>query len=381
MPFEPYSGEAAWLAAVRALVPTLAAVFGPDVVVSQHGADTHAWDPLANLRVTTTAMAEAARVVDAVAHRWAGGRWLATGGGGYEVYRVVPRAWALTWLAAAHREPPERTPAAWHDRWLAEASSFGGAGFGLPLSFLDEPNAGEAAGASQRAAEERSLAMLARVRAVTLPRLVREAEDRAWWAPGLAWAGQQLLAGSAPGVGVPAGVPARHRFTTPRPPVRTVTAADLDGLDLARRVVAPFDPGDALALLRSAALDGARVVVAVSGIDDRRRRRRRPVGQRAGRRVAPGPRRRPGAARRRAGSGRCSGRSSLVGRHGRRWRLVSAWRSAMRSSRRTWICGSRSPAACSGRASRPAPPRRTLSGMTPGPWSRGCRAPDRGGSR
>ena len=45
MPFEPYSGEAAWLAAVRALVPTLAAVFGPDVVVSQHGADSHAWDP------------------------------------------------------------------------------------------------------------------------------------------------------------------------------------------------------------------------------------------------------------------------------------------------------------------------------------------------
>ena len=94
MPFEPSSGEAAWLAAVRALVPTLAAVFGPDVVVSQHGADSHAWDPLANLRVTTTAMAEAARVVDAVAHRWAGGRWLATGGGGYDVYRVVPRAWA-----------------------------------------------------------------------------------------------------------------------------------------------------------------------------------------------------------------------------------------------------------------------------------------------
>ncbi len=108
VPFEPYSGETVWLAAVRALVPTLAAVFGPDVVVSQHGADTHAWDPLANLRVTTTAMAEAARVVDAVAHRWAGGRWLATGGGGYEVYRVVPRAWALTWLAGAHREPPER---------------------------------------------------------------------------------------------------------------------------------------------------------------------------------------------------------------------------------------------------------------------------------
>ena len=56
VPFEPVTGETAWLAAVRALLPALAAVFGPDVIVSQHGADSHAWDPLAHLRVTTTAM-------------------------------------------------------------------------------------------------------------------------------------------------------------------------------------------------------------------------------------------------------------------------------------------------------------------------------------
>ena len=69
MPLEPDTGEAAWLAAVRPLLPELAAAFGPDLVVSQHGADSHAWDPLAHLRVTTTAMGEAARLVDAVAHR------------------------------------------------------------------------------------------------------------------------------------------------------------------------------------------------------------------------------------------------------------------------------------------------------------------------
>jgi acetoin utilization protein AcuC len=262
MPFEPSTGEAAWLAAVRALVPTLAALFGPDVVVSQHGADSHAWDPLASLRVTTTAMAEAARVVDAVAHRWAGGRWFATGGGGYDVYRVVPRAWALTWLAGAHRQPPERIPDAWRARWSPDASSFGAPE--LPTSFLDEPNAGSAAGAPQRAAEERSLAMLARVRAVALPRLVREAEDRGWWAPGLAWAGQELIPGIATDVGTTRGAPMAP-VAGATPAVRVVTAADIDGLGLARRVVAPFDPGDALGLLRAAALDGARVVAAVAG--------------------------------------------------------------------------------------------------------------------
>ena len=91
----------------------------------QHGADSHAWDPLAHLRVTTTAMGEAARLVDAVAHRYAGGRWLATGGGGYDAYRVVPRSWSLVWLAGAHREVPDATPAAWRERWAAEAARYG----------------------------------------------------------------------------------------------------------------------------------------------------------------------------------------------------------------------------------------------------------------
>jgi acetoin utilization protein AcuC len=266
MPFEPYAGEAAWLAGVRALVPTLAAVFGPDVVVSQHGADSHAWDPLAHLRVTTTAMAEAARLVDAVAHRWAGGRWLATGGGGYEAYRVVPRAWALTWLAGAHREPPDSTPEAWRERWAAEAALHGAPS--MPGTFVDQPNAGMTVGAPQRAGEERSLETLERVRAVALPRLVREAEDRAWWSPRLAWAGRPLLDGVGGSAAGPAGAPppdVREPGADVSPTVRALAAADLDGLALAPRVVSPFDPADALGLLRAASLDGARVVAALAG--------------------------------------------------------------------------------------------------------------------
>ena len=47
----------------------------------------------------------ATQLLDDIAHQWAGGRWLATGGGGYDAYRVVPRSWSLVWLAQAHREP------------------------------------------------------------------------------------------------------------------------------------------------------------------------------------------------------------------------------------------------------------------------------------
>ena len=99
-----------------------------------------AWDPLAHLSLTTTAMGGAARLVDQVAHRYAGGRWFATGGGGYAVYRVVPRVWALTWLAAAHRPVPERLPDGWWVRWEGDAARWDDSP--MPESFEDQLTAG-----------------------------------------------------------------------------------------------------------------------------------------------------------------------------------------------------------------------------------------------
>ncbi|HEY7827395.1 MAG TPA: acetoin utilization protein AcuC, partial [Candidatus Limnocylindrales bacterium] len=139
LPLEAGTGEGPWLAGVRALVPGLAAAFGPELIVSQHGADSHAWDPLAHLRVTTTAMGEAARLVDELAHRHAGGRWLATGGGGYDVYRVVPRTWTLTWLAGAHREAPAMIDRGWRHRWAEDGAAYGQDP--PPSTFDDPPNA------------------------------------------------------------------------------------------------------------------------------------------------------------------------------------------------------------------------------------------------
>ncbi|HET9613174.1 MAG TPA: acetoin utilization protein AcuC, partial [Candidatus Limnocylindrales bacterium] len=181
VPMEPDTGEAAWLAAVRLVVPELAASFAPDVVVSQHGADSHAWDPLAHLRNTTTAMAEAARLVDMIAHRHASGRWLATGGGGYGVYDVVPRSWSLVWLAAAHAEAPDRLPSGWRERWADAAARHGVQS--LPTAFVDPANVGDPVSASQAAAERRTASTAAAVREVVVPAIVRGAVDRGWWDP------------------------------------------------------------------------------------------------------------------------------------------------------------------------------------------------------
>lgn len=48
------TGDAGWLRALHAVVPELLAEFRPQVLVTQHGADTHFEDPLAHLAVSLT---------------------------------------------------------------------------------------------------------------------------------------------------------------------------------------------------------------------------------------------------------------------------------------------------------------------------------------
>jgi acetoin utilization protein AcuC len=249
VPLPAGTGAPAWSAIVRSLLPELAATFGADVLVSQHGADSHAWDPLAHLAVTTTAMGEAARLVDAMAHRHAGGRWLATGGGGYDAYRVVPRAWALTWLAGAHREVPATTPSAWRERWAGEAAHYGQAP--LPVSF-DDPEL-DAELAMHDEVDARALATGAQVRRVVVPRLVREAVDRGWFDP----LGVPATPDAMPGDPLPAvGEPTI---------LSTVDRATWDRLRLVSRVVAPAAATDAHALIGAALTDGVSVTAAAQG--------------------------------------------------------------------------------------------------------------------
>ncbi len=252
VPFEPMTGESAWLAAVEALVPILAGAFGPDLIVSQHGADSHAWDPLAHLRVTTTAMGAAARLVDEVAHRWADGAWLATGGGGYDAYRVVPRAWALTWLAGAHREPPSEIPSVWRERWDAEARRHGQAP--LPDRFVDRPNAGIPLDDGQRRADAKAAETASLVREIVVPAILREAVDRGWWNP----------LGRGPAVPGPAASTVAAPTGTPTVLGR-LDRASLDRLVLAPRVIRPADPREGQAILAAAVEAGAVVAGAVAG--------------------------------------------------------------------------------------------------------------------
>ncbi|MFC5834306.1 acetoin utilization protein AcuC [Nonomuraea insulae] len=87
------SGDSGWLRAFHAVVPPLLHEFGPEILVTQHGCDSHALDPLANLMLSVDGQRAAYAALHRLAHETAGGRWIATGGGGYELVQVVPRAW------------------------------------------------------------------------------------------------------------------------------------------------------------------------------------------------------------------------------------------------------------------------------------------------
>jgi acetoin utilization protein AcuC len=113
----PGTGDGPWLRAFHAVVPPLLRQFRPQILVSQHGADTHRLDPLAHLELSIDAQRTAHAAIHALAHDLAGGRWLLTGGGGYDLVRVVPRTWThLLAGAAGHPiDPGARTPAPWRD--------------------------------------------------------------------------------------------------------------------------------------------------------------------------------------------------------------------------------------------------------------------------
>jgi acetoin utilization protein AcuC len=104
------TGDAGWLRAFHAVVPQLVAAFQPEVIVSQHGCDSHRADPLTHLNLSVDGQREAASAVGNLAARHCDNRWIATGGGGYNVLQVVPRSWSHLIAIAAGRPVPLRTP-------------------------------------------------------------------------------------------------------------------------------------------------------------------------------------------------------------------------------------------------------------------------------
>lgn len=100
VPLWPGTDDEVFLWAFDQVVPPLLGAFAPDVVVTQLGIDSHRDDPLTHLQVSTAGFAAAVRRLRALCPRW-----IALGGGGYNV-AVVARGWTWAWAIMNDRELP-----------------------------------------------------------------------------------------------------------------------------------------------------------------------------------------------------------------------------------------------------------------------------------
>src|SRR5690606_26565986 len=134
-PLDAHTGDASFIECFEAVVPELTAAFRPDVIVLQAGCDAHAWDPLTHLRCSTNLYWTIVRNTVALADEHCGGRLIVTGGGGYAIHTVVPRAWTLVWAALCGQSPPDPLPEDWLKALRLEAGSE------VPLTLRDPVDA------------------------------------------------------------------------------------------------------------------------------------------------------------------------------------------------------------------------------------------------
>ncbi|REJ34833.1 MAG: acetoin utilization protein AcuC [Bacillota bacterium] len=156
IPLAPGTGDDSWLRCFEAVVPPALRAFRPDVLVTQHGCDAHLWDPLTHLSLSLGALTRAAAILHRLAHELCEGRWIVLGGGGYDLLRVVPRAWTSLWAEVAGRLVPDALPGPWLERWAKVSPR------ALPTTLADDP-AAFPAGPEQLAAARANEALLDRL--------------------------------------------------------------------------------------------------------------------------------------------------------------------------------------------------------------------------
>ncbi|GAC1615424.1 MAG: hypothetical protein NVS4B9_04620 [Ktedonobacteraceae bacterium] len=117
VPLEPFTEDDSYIETMEPLLSQLVTAFAPDVIITQHGCDTHTWDPLTHLSLTMRGISAQMKLAHRLAHTYCQGRWVALGGGGYALYRVVPRAWSILWAEMSEQGVPDLLPAEWVERW------------------------------------------------------------------------------------------------------------------------------------------------------------------------------------------------------------------------------------------------------------------------
>ncbi|MBI4306840.1 MAG: acetoin utilization protein AcuC [Chloroflexi bacterium] len=108
VPLAPYTDDEIYARAFDEIVPPLVRAFKPDLLFTQLGIDTHYGDPITHLRLTTQGFATTVSKLATLADEC--GRWVAAGGGGYDL-SAVARGWSMAYAIMCGVEIPEQLPA------------------------------------------------------------------------------------------------------------------------------------------------------------------------------------------------------------------------------------------------------------------------------
>ena len=122
LPIDAFTQDESFLQLYESAFKSVVEFFEPDVIVTQNGADAHFLDPLTHLCTTMETYEKIPMLAHELAHKYCNGKWIALGGGGYDMWRVVPRAWAQIWNVMKTGKPLEGAiPASWLTKWQKEA--------------------------------------------------------------------------------------------------------------------------------------------------------------------------------------------------------------------------------------------------------------------
>jgi len=123
VPVDAFTEDDSWLEAYSKAIMDVADFFKPDVIITQNGADSHYYDPLTHLSATMKIYREIPKLAHKIAHKYCNGKWIAVGGGGYDIWRVVPRAWALIWMEMTENSNCYGSlPEDWVQYWQANSN-------------------------------------------------------------------------------------------------------------------------------------------------------------------------------------------------------------------------------------------------------------------
>lgn len=133
IPLEPYTEDDSYLKVLNQTLEPVVASFKPDIIVSVHGVDIHYLDPLTHMNCTLDALYEIPYKIKQLADKYTDGKVIMFGGGGYNIWKVVPRAWTHVFLALIGEDQQNgQLPEKWLSKWSPYATC------DLPNTWEDE---------------------------------------------------------------------------------------------------------------------------------------------------------------------------------------------------------------------------------------------------